>query len=68
VFGPSDGPSFSLENKELDCPQKAKHLNQPDVWLRYYASEENHEGWAETNVPLPPQENPPYPGKMPRRP
>jgi hypothetical protein len=27
-FGPSDGPFFSFENKELDCPQKAKHLNR----------------------------------------
>lgn len=40
----------------------------PDIWLRYYASEEEREGYAEeSNLPLPPQESAPYPRKLPRR-
>ncbi|MCE9525427.1 MAG: hypothetical protein K8R36_05175 [Planctomycetales bacterium] len=61
--------------KKVDLPTNFLHWHcfdyddQPDVWLRYYASDEEREGWSEeTNLPLPPQENPPYPRKMPRRP
>ena len=40
----------------------------PEIWLRYYASRAEREGWAaETGDPLPPSESPPYPRKMPRR-
>lgn len=40
-----------------------------DVWLRYYASEEEREGWAtEADGELPPSELPPYPRRVPRGP
>jgi len=46
-----------------DC---AAANGDPEVWLRYYASEEEREGWAETyRQPLPPMEVPPYPRSMP---
>lgn len=43
--------------------------NDVDVWLRYYATEEERQGWAsENDRPLPPAEKPPYPRKVPRGP
>jgi len=40
-----------------------------DIWLRYYASEEEREGWAmESDKQLPPSELPPYPRRVPRGP
>lgn len=43
--------------------------SEADVWLRYYASEEERQGWAEeTGDPLPPSELPPYPRRVPRGP
>ena len=46
-----------------DC---AAANGDPEVWLRYYASEEEREGWAETyRQPLPPMEVPPFPRSMP---
>ncbi len=41
----------------------------PEVWLRYYASEEDRRGWIESGEgPLPPSAPPPFPRKLPRRP
>ncbi|MBI3837474.1 MAG: hypothetical protein HY288_06025 [Planctomycetia bacterium] len=41
----------------------------PTVWLRYYASEEDRQAWAEDFPdPLPVAESPPYPRQLPRRP
>ncbi len=41
----------------------------PEVWLRYYASEEERQAWAETyRQPLPPAEIPAYPRAMPGEP
>jgi hypothetical protein len=41
----------------------------PDVWLRYYASEEEREEWAECyHQPLPERDPAPYPRKLPREP
>lgn len=41
----------------------------PDVWLRYYASEEDRRSWIESgDGPLPPTEPLPYPRHLPRRP
>jgi len=61
--------------KKVDIPRNFLHWNcadagnNPDVWLRYYASVEEREGWAEeTNEPLPRPENPPHVRKMPSRP
>ena len=40
-----------------------------DIWLRYYASQEEREGWAmESDKELPPSELPPYPRRVPRGP
>lgn len=42
--------------------------DDPDTWLRYYASPEEREVWAEeTGLPLPEAMKPPYPREMPRR-
>jgi len=41
----------------------------PEVWLRYYASEDDRQAWAETyHQPLPPRERPPHPRRLPREP
>ena len=41
----------------------------PDVWLRYYATVEEREGWSEgSRQPLPPREQPPFPRKLPKQP
>jgi len=41
----------------------------PDVWLRYYASEEERQMWAEQfDGALPPHESPPYPRRLPHHP
>jgi hypothetical protein len=40
-----------------------------EIWLRYYASDEEREVWGEeTGATLPPAEPPPFPRRMPRRP
>jgi hypothetical protein len=41
----------------------------PDVWLRYYASEEEREEWSDCyRQPLPSRDPPPYPRTLPREP
>jgi hypothetical protein len=41
----------------------------PTIWLRYYATDEERQSWAEDFPdPLPAAEEPPYPRQMPRRP
>lgn len=43
--------------------------NDSDVWLRYYASEDDREDWhSEFHEELPPHEDPPYPRRLPRGP
>jgi hypothetical protein len=61
--------------KKLDLPRNYLHWHfldveaQPEIWLAYYASEEEREAWsAETGVSPPPRREPPYLRKMPRRP
>jgi len=61
--------------KKLDLPRNYLHWHfldietQPEIWLSYYASDEEREMWAaETGQPLPPRRQPPYPRRMPRRP
>jgi hypothetical protein len=61
--------------KKIDLPRNYLHwhclddANDPEVWLRYYASEEERQAWAdECGLPLPPAESPPFPRRMPRRP
>ncbi|MEZ6115521.1 MAG: hypothetical protein R3C28_02955 [Pirellulaceae bacterium] len=42
--------------------------DNPDTWLRFYATPEEREGWqSETGEALPPAEQPPYPRQIPRR-
>ena len=39
----------------------------PDVWLRYYASDEEREEWGDCyGEPLPERDVPPYPRILPR--
>jgi hypothetical protein len=61
--------------KKVDLPKNYLHWHclddndEPETWLRYYASPSERQEWAaETGQPLPPCEPPPYPRKMPRRP
>lgn len=49
-----------------DC---ANTDDAPETWLRYYASPEEREMWAEeTGGELPPQETPPYERSLPQAP
>jgi hypothetical protein len=61
--------------KKIDLPRNYLHWHcldmdvQPEVWLSYYASDEEREVWSqETGQELPPQLPAPHPRKMPRRP
>ncbi len=61
--------------KKLDWPNNYLHWDctgptgDPEIWLRYYASDEEREDWAETyRQPLPPKELPPYPRDLPSEP
>ncbi|MEX2172803.1 MAG: hypothetical protein WD872_00490 [Pirellulaceae bacterium] len=61
--------------KRIDLPRNFLHWHcfdydqQPEIWLTYYASDEERHAWAdETGQPLPAQLSPPHPRKMPRRP
>jgi len=61
--------------KKIDLPRNFLHWHcldmddAPEVWLMYYASDDERQMWAEeTGQPLPAQASPPYPRKMPRRP
>ena len=59
--------------KKIDVPKNYLHWHcldrdeEPETWLRYYASQDEREGWAnETGQELPPAQIPPYPRVMPR--
>jgi hypothetical protein len=61
--------------KKLDLPRNYLHWHfldldtQPEIWLTYYASDEERQIWAEeTGQSLPAKATPPYPRRMPRRP
>lgn len=60
--------------KKLDMSSTYLHwhcldpTDDPDIWLRYYASSEERDAWAkESGEPLPAVEQPPFARKMPRR-
>ena len=60
--------------KKLDLTSTYLHwhcldpTDDPDIWLRYYASDEERSKWSEENDRLPPPvEAAPYPRRMPRR-
>lgn len=62
------------QEKLVDLPSHCIYFNcaettdDPETWLRYYASEEERQGWMEeTGQPLPPVESSPYPRKLPRQ-
>jgi len=61
--------------KKVDLPKNYLHWHcldpdeEPQLWLKFYASPKERNEWAEeTGKPLPPLEPPPFPRKMPRRP
>jgi hypothetical protein len=61
--------------KKIDWPANYLHWDctgpsgDPEVWLRYYASDEERQDWSEQyRQPLPPQATPPYPRRLPREP
>ena len=60
--------------KKIDSPENYLHWDcanmgdDPEIWLRYYASEEDRQNWAsDLPGPLPMREEPPYPRQLPRR-
>ncbi len=65
---PAHEKMIQRENNYLhwDC---ANTDGNPDVWLRYYASEEDRQSWSdETEDYLPPMEEPPFRRRLPRAP
>ena len=61
--------------KKIDLPKNFLHWHclddsdEPETWLRYYASDQERRDWFdETGLPLPRSQQPPFPRKMPRRP
>lgn len=61
--------------KKIDASDHYLHWDCADMgsnaetWLRYYASDEERQYWAETcHQPLPPPEVPPFPRALPRQP
>ena len=59
---------------KIDLPKNFLHwhcldvTDEPETWLRYYASkQERHDWFNETGLPLPRSQHPPFPRKMPRR-
>ncbi len=60
--------------KKLDVPKNYLHWHcldpddDPDTWLRFYATVEERQGWAEENQrEMPSRQRPPYPRIMPPR-
>jgi len=63
--------------KKIDLPRNYLHWNcadsdpdaEPEIWLTYYATEQERFVWVEeTGRTLPDAQTPPYPRKMPSRP
>ena len=65
---PSNEKKIERQDNYLhwDC---ANTGDDPETWLRYYASPDDRRLWAEElDGPLPPAEDPPFPRKLPRAP
>ena len=63
------------QEKKIDLPGNYLHWDcadvsgNPELWLRFYASDEDRRIWAEATDRRPPaKESPPYPRRMPRPP
>ncbi len=61
--------------KKIDLARNYLHWDcagvdgDPDIWLRYYATEEERQAWSETyRQPLPPIGTPPHPRQLPHEP
>jgi hypothetical protein len=61
--------------KKIDSKESFLHWdcadagNGSDVWLKFYASEEDRQEWAiDWHDPIPEHEEPPFPRKLPRAP
>jgi len=61
--------------KKLDWPNNYLHFDctgpsgDPEMWLQYYATDQERDDWAETyRQPLPPTAPLPYPRTLPREP
>ncbi len=61
--------------KKVDRPSNYIHWDctgpgsDPEVWLRYYATDEERERWADTyHQPLPPDAQLPFPRRLPEEP
>ena len=66
---------LSSHEKKIDSPNNYLHWDcadaggDPEIWLRYYATDDERQDWAEDlPSPLPVHEEPPYPRHLPRRP
>ncbi len=66
---------LSSHEKKIDSPHNYLHWDcadvsgDPEIWLRYYATEQERKDWVEDlSEPLPEHEDPPYPRQLPRRP
>ncbi len=66
---------LSTLEKRLDNSRAYLHWDccdasgDPELWLKYYATEEDREDWAgDLPEPVPEREEPPYPREMPREP
>ena len=64
-----------LREKKLDLGTNYLHWDcsftdgDPEIWLRYYATEEERIMWSDSyRQPLPPTGEPPYPRSLPRDP
>ncbi len=61
--------------KKIDLARNYLHWDcagvegDPNIWLRYYATEDERQAWSETyRQPLPATDTPPYPRSLPREP
>ncbi len=66
---------LQTQEKKVDAPKNYLHWDcsdagsDNDVWLRYYASDDDRQAWADDfPEPLPPREAPPYRRDMPKAP
>ena len=74
ILHAEDGPS---QEKKLDHRPPGCYLHwdcadaalNPELWLKYYATDFERQSWAESNFePLSDREQPPYPRQLPRQP